>query len=359
MCMVVPQALLFRDMNFAGIAKGQVLGSVCGALVAVSMALGGAGVWSLVAQPLVGSTANLIIMLREARWRPTWRFGWVEVQPMMRFSYGLLGTSIVSYLGRNLDGVLIGRLLGAAVLGLYSMSIQFMLYPLQQVSAVFARVLFPALANLSPTDRRYRDLYFRAVGAIVIVTAPLMVGLCVVADDFVAVVLGDEWTPIVPLLRWLAWAGLLQSVTATAGSLYLSSGRTAQMFRATVAGTVVLLIGIAAGLKWGVLGVAIGYTVATIAIFYLLIHQAFQGLGFRISELHKVMARPLSCALMMGIVLLGINDALISLGPTARLLCKVVGGAGLYVVFAVAVNRSQVMEIFNLLRQVVLRRAGS
>ena len=49
---VVPQALLYRDMRFADLAKAQVLGSLAGALVAIMMAWYGAGVWSLVAQPL-------------------------------------------------------------------------------------------------------------------------------------------------------------------------------------------------------------------------------------------------------------------------------------------------------------------
>ena len=61
----------------------------------------------------------------------------------MLFSGHVLGSNLLSYVTRNSDQVLIGRFLGQQSFGLYSLAYQLMLYPLQHVSSVIVRVLFP------------------------------------------------------------------------------------------------------------------------------------------------------------------------------------------------------------------------
>jgi len=347
---VIPSALLARDMRFADIARAQVLGSLSGALLAVTLAWWGAGVWALVAQPIVGSTVGLLIMLRATHWRPHLEYSWPKVAPLARFSSALLATNLVGYANRNVDSLLVGRFLGPGPLGLYSMAIQLMVYPLQQVSSVIVRVLFPTLVQIRDDLPRLRAAYLRAVGGIALITFPMMGGLFAVADDFVAIVFGPDWADMAPVLKVVAWLGMMQSIGTTVGTVYLSTGKPEVALRVSLIGAPLLIVGMASGLYWGILGVATGYAIASFAFFYYSIVQAFRLIHLKIAELHEVIVRPLLATLaMVGVVATAVS-LLQGLAPAYRLGSAVGIGILAYLAFSLAINRRQLADILSTVR---------
>lgn len=347
---VMPTALLYRDMRFAELAQAQVAGTAAGALVAIAMAWSGAGVWALAVQPLVGSASALALYWWRTRWRPTFEFDWPRVKPLARFSFALLGTNLVGYGNRNVDSLLIGRFLGAGPLGLYALAIQIMLYPLQQISSVIVRVLFPTLVHIRDELPRLRAAYLKAVHAIAIVTFPLMCGLFVLADDFVLVVFGARWLDMVPVLKLLSLVGLLQSVGTTVGTIYLTAGRADIALRVSVVATVVLTLAVAGGLPWGIRGVATGYAGANFALFYYTLAKAFPLVGLRVAEFHAVLVRPLCAAVVMA-VLVWVALPLTAAWPAAaRLGAGIAAGSAIYLILVAALDRHQLVELWRTAR---------
>jgi O-antigen/teichoic acid export membrane protein len=346
----VPSALLYRQMRFAAVARAQVLGSVAGVVAAIALALTGSGVWALVAQPLIGSTTALAVCLVALRWRPHFEYSWAKVRPLARFSFLLLGTNLVGYANRNYDSLLIGRFLGAQPLGIYSMAIQLMLYPLQQVSSVIVRVLFPTLVQMGDDPRRMRSAYLTAVSAIAIVTFPMMGGLFAVADDVVAVVFGRDWMEMAPVVKVLAWVGMMQSIATTVGTIYLSTGKPGIAFRVSIIAAPVLLAGIAAGLPWGILGVAWGYAAASVVLFYYTAVNAFGLIELQIRDFHAVLWRTLVATLAMVATVVAAVALLQSLRAPIRLGIAIATGIVAYAAFSIAVNRKQFRQVMDLLK---------
>jgi O-antigen/teichoic acid export membrane protein len=347
---VVPNALLFRDLRFDQLARAQVVGSLVGAVAAISLAATGAGVWSLVAQPLVGTTAHLMLAWHSTRWVPRWTFDTGAVKPLARFSLALLGTNLVGYGNRNIDNLLIGRFLGAGPLGHYAMAVQLMLYPLQQVSSVIVRVLFPTLVQIKDDLPRLRGAYLKAVGTIAFVTFPLMGGLFAVADEFVTVVFGPTWAPMVPALKILCWVGMMQSVGTTVGSIYLATGRPDSALKVTVIAAPIVAAGIAAGLPWGIQGVALGYATASFLLFYYTAVNAFRLVELQLADFHRVVLLPLSAtAIMVGGLLLFVR--MMSSQPVGlRLAAGIAAGGFLYLAASLVLNRTQVRELMGVVR---------
>jgi O-antigen/teichoic acid export membrane protein len=347
---VVPSALLARDMRFADAARAQVLGSLSGALLAIALAWQGVGVWALAAQTLFGSAVVLSILVNSLRWRPHFEFSWPKVEPLARFSFPMLGNNLIGYAIRNADSLLVGRFLGPGPLGLYSMAIQLMVYPLQQVSSVIVRVLYPTMVQIRDDLPRLRAAYLRAVGGIAVLTFPMMGGLFAVADDFVAVVFGREWMEMAPVLKVVAWVGLMQSIGTTVGTIYITVGKPQVALRVSLIGAPVLIGGMAAGLHWGILGVAIGYGIASFSFFYYSIVQAFRLVGLKVAELHVAIARPLLATLaMVGVVAFAIL-ALQSSQPAYRLGIAITIGVVAYAAFSLVLNRQQLADILTMLR---------
>jgi PST family polysaccharide transporter len=353
--LVVPSALLAREMRFGALARSQVVGSLFGAVAAISMALAGFGVWALVAQPLCGASVTLAGCALAQHWYPRFEFSWLKVKSLARFSAALLGTSLVNYLNRNTDSVLVGRVLGAGPLGQYSMGVQLMLYPLQHVSSVFVRVLLPTLMQLQDDLQRLRTAYLKTAACIALVTFPIMGGLFALADDFVQVVFGPNWNEMAPLLKVLAWVGMLQSVGTTVGTLYLSTGNPGTALRVTLIGTPVLVGGMVAGLPWGILGVAVGYAVANFSFFYYSVTTAFRLVHLPLADFHRVMIRPLGATLaMIGVLEIAV-PSLPTMAPTYRLPLCVSLGVVIYAAVSFAINRAQIAEVLSIARSLRAR----
>ena len=297
--MTVPQALLFKRMQFEAPAKAGVMGGLIGAAAAIAMAWQGLGVWSLVAQPIVGSTITMALVWRASRWRPGLRFSWDAVKGLIGFSAGVLGSNLLTEVNRKADDVLIGRYLGSVPLGFYTLAYQIMLYPLNQVASVIVRVLFPALSTLQDDPQGFRRGYIKATSTISMVTFPAMLGLIVVAPDFVRVVFGEQWLPMTTTLQILAIVGMVQSVTTTLGAVYMGSGRTRLMFLVTLVNTPILLTGFIIGLSWGIEGVATAFALVVILPMHLRLYIAFRSTAIRIHDFHRAALPPLVAALAM------------------------------------------------------------
>jgi O-antigen/teichoic acid export membrane protein len=110
---------------------------------------------------------------------------------------------------------------------------------------------------------RLAEFWMRAVQVLTALCAPALIGLIVVAPDFVDVVLGERWHAATPVIQILAWVGLLQSIQSWNSGILMGLGRAKTLFWSTAAFLVVYVSAFAFGLQWGLVGVAAAYAVAS------------------------------------------------------------------------------------------------
>jgi PST family polysaccharide transporter len=353
---VVSSALLSRNMQFDKLAKAQVIGTVVGATAAVYCAWIGLGVWSLVVQQLAGFSAVTALVMLYARWLPRLEYSWCAIRKMVSFGARVFGSGVLNFAQRNSDSMLIGKFLGSGPLGYYSLAYQLMLYPLGQVSSVIVRVLFPTLSRLQGDMERFRSAYLKAVSAIALVTFPMMAGLFAVSDDFVLVVFGEKWMPMLPVLKILCWLGMVQSIATTVGIIYLSLGRVQLLLRVSLIITPIFIAAFVAGLSWGIEGVATAYSLTSIGFTYISLGIGFRLAGIRFSEFHSAMRGPMIAALVMLGLVMTLSHLLVAMPPIGRLVLCVLVGALVYLGASIVVNRTQLKELLALTRASVSSR---
>ncbi len=263
---VVPSALLIRQMSFRRLAIANITGVLVSGSASISLALAGYGVWALVVGSIAGTVTETALYHALCPWHPKLLFRWSEVRSVFGFGANVTGFNFFNYFARNTDSAIIGAFLGANPLGLYSLAYGIMLRPLDAVTNVLGKVLFPAFSRMQHDDARLKAAYLRACGAIAFVTFPMMLGLVAVAHPFVEVVLGEKWLPAVPLIMILAPLGAIRSVGETAGQMLLARGRADWYFRWGAASSVAYVCCFFAGLPWGVIGVAVSYLITSSAL---------------------------------------------------------------------------------------------
>lgn len=261
----------------------------------------------------------------------------------------MTGFNLFNYFARNADSVLIGRFLGAQDLGYYSLAYRLLLYPLQTVSHVIGRVMFPVYAQLQTDDARFRRAYLKTTGAIAFVTFPMMLGLMMCARPFVLTLFGAQWMPVIPLVMILAPVGMLQSIVTTVGAIYLAKGRTDYMLRWGIVTGILAMVAFAIGLPWGVRGVAVAYALATAICLIPNCVIPFRLIQLRIGELRSALLRPFICSAAMFMALVGLQVLLpLHLSSGSILGILVLVGLSFYLCCTWVMNRGQVQEILSL-----------
>ena len=81
----VQQALLERAFAYRYLAVRSLLGLLISGVVGITLALSGAGVWSLVAQQLIYETVGMLVLWRASDWRPQFRFSMRHFQDLFKF----------------------------------------------------------------------------------------------------------------------------------------------------------------------------------------------------------------------------------------------------------------------------------
>ncbi|MGE5810881.1 MAG: MOP flippase family protein, partial [Ignavibacteria bacterium] len=255
---ILNQTLLEKNLEFKKIAKAEFLSSLIGAFTGISFAFLGFGVWSLVLQALSSSFINSILLWYLTKPILSFSFNKIHLLSILKFGSNFTGFNIFNYFVRNSDVFLIGKYLGTESLGYYTLAYKLMLYPIQSITGVINRVMFPVYSQLDD-DQKLREIYIKITLGIAFFTFPLMAGISGIGDILVIAVFGEKWRLSGTILMILAPVGLLQSIDCTTGSLFLAKGRTDILFRWGIVTGLVTLVAVIIGLNWGIIGVAFSY----------------------------------------------------------------------------------------------------
>ena len=265
---LVQKSLLEKYLHFKRVVTLETIAFAGGTMAGIVSAKAGLGIYSLLIATLLNASIFSIALWLNSHWRPSLMFAFADIRKIWSYSLNLTGFSIINYFSRNADKFLIGKFLGSSALGIYNLAYKIMLYPLYNVSSVMIRVLFPAFSQIKHDNTRFKNSYLKAISFIALVTFPVMTGLLVVAEPFVAVIFGEKWQGLEVLLMIIAPIGMVQSIVTTVGSIYTAKGTTRLMFKIGTANAVVTLISFVIGLPFGVEGVAIAYAIANAIMLY-------------------------------------------------------------------------------------------
>jgi O-antigen/teichoic acid export membrane protein len=299
---IVQKNLFSRHMQFRELAAIDFFAVLFAGCIAITMAFSGFGVWSLVAQLVSLTVLSVLLLWVRSKWHPQFIIQWQAIKELWPFSSNLLGSQLLNYGVRNVDYLLIGRYIGSWDLGIYTRAYTTMLLPINQVTAVVGRVMFPALSRIQDNVSKVKQVYLYSNRMIALITMPLMLGLIVTARPFVLTFFGPKWEAVVPILQVLCLVGVRQTLGSTVGWIYQSQGRTDIMFRWSILSFVVTVVAFVIGLRWGIIGVASAYAVGNYLLWYPAIAIPGRLINMSFKEYLLNVAGVFGCSLAMALV---------------------------------------------------------
>jgi O-antigen/teichoic acid export membrane protein len=346
------KALLTREMNFRSLELRLIAGSVAGGVVGIAAAAQGYGAWAIIAQQLTVAVCSTALLWLVTPWRPRLVFSLASLRDLGGLSANVFGTRVLFVLQENGGSILIGRFLGAAALGAFTVASTVILTPLSRIAVPIGEVIFPALSRMQDDLERMASAWFRTTRLIGAVAIPSTLGLIVVAPDFVTVVLGERWNAAVPIIRILAGVGLLQALNTLNSAILVAADRTGTLLRYSLFFFAAQLGAIALGLHWGIVGVATCYALASLAVEPLYVWLSARAVGTTMRGFAGSIAGVSLASGAMALSVLVARAALVDAGasPGLRLGLLIALGVLVYVLCCAWWARDLVGEVRDLVR---------
>ena len=262
----VPYALLAKESQFKVLAILDVVATTASVLTGIVAVIVLRSYWALYLSMLVLTLFSTAGIWAWSGYRPGYPHIDSETRQLARFGLHLSGFYLVSYFSRNADNILIGKFWGGEQLGLYDRAYRLLLFPIIQLHSPIGQVTVPLLARLRFDKDKYLSVYNDTLSLVMVLAQPGIIFAILLSEPLFRIVLGESWVGAAPIFSWLGFASLNQVATATAGWLFLSQGRSQDLFRLGVWSALINVASFAVGLPWGALGVAISYTVVNYAV---------------------------------------------------------------------------------------------
>lgn len=211
-------SLLRRRMEFQTLAKIDIVSYVLAyGGVGVGLAWCGFGAWSLVWASLSQTIVMGLMAYGATRHSVRLYFSWTHYRPL--FSYGgrISITGFLEFMTISLDTIVIGRVFGAALLGIYNRAYMLINLPLYLLATSISKVIFPAFSQLQTNLGKLRTVYVASITLVAALVLPLSAGMAVAAPELVRALLGPGWEASVPVLRVMSVPVSLSLITMFAG----------------------------------------------------------------------------------------------------------------------------------------------
>jgi PST family polysaccharide transporter len=321
----VPKGMLSRDLHFGRLARIEVTSAAVSGALAIGAAFAGAGYWSLVLQQLVMLAIRLVLVVRAAKWLPEIVFDTAVLATVLSFSGYVLGFSLVNYWARNADNLLIGRVQGAQQLGYYSQAYRLMVVPQLLLTGILQTVIHPVFSNLQHDRERARLAYFRILELLIPISALLATYIFFMSPEIIHALLGPNWEPSVPVLRWLSIAAAVQPVAALTGPVLMARDRANWFFRLGVLSTLVFVAGFLLTVSIGIVAVAVGYAVTNFIVAPAVIYVSYgRAYGGRLTDLARPVLVAVGLCAILGMVLFWGHSFLSGIPSVAALIAAAV-----------------------------------
>lgn len=202
---------LLRSMRFRLIVVLDLGGQILGLAVTIVMAVLGFGYWSLVASSLVGAFFGLVAPWIATRWWPT-RPRRDGTSRQLLGDGGAFGVAhFLGYLASNVDTLVIGMRWGSQSVGLYNRGYQLLTLPIQQLMGPLTQVVVPTVNRAVDEGHTPAAILMRVQFALGMFVIWVFAVAAAIADWLIPFILGEEWRPVGPIFRALAFGGFVWS----------------------------------------------------------------------------------------------------------------------------------------------------
>lgn len=303
---IAPRAVLFRNMKVKEQSIVSFTSLLLSGIVGVSMAATGFAYWGIATQTLVYVTLFTSMTFFFAKWHPTLKIDFSPIREMIGFSSKLIVTNIVIIINTNVFSVILGRLYSPHIVGNYTQANKWNYMGWSLISNMLQGIAQPVFAKTDEDKERQRNIFRKLLRFTAFVSFPLMLGLALVAKEFIVILLGEKWLESARLLQLLCVMGAFYPISNLFSNLLIARGHSGVYMWGNIALCLIQLAAVIFSAPYGIEVMLMAYvaiTILWIGVWHWFVHRE---IGLRLWDV----VRDISPYLILACVLIYIAHLL-------------------------------------------------
>jgi O-antigen/teichoic acid export membrane protein len=326
---LIPQSIAYRELRFDLKARADLSAMLASASVTLGLAWLGAGPWALVGGIAATHLTRAIVYL-------AWTGGWISpslsleaAQKFVHFGSLLSVERFLWFLFTNVDLLIVGKILGEAVLGLYVVTLTLSSVPLEKISPLITQVAFPAFSKLQDDPALVRRSVVASIRYAALVFVPLAWGAALLAPDVLPPLLGEPWADTVRAFQCICAVLPLRAISSLVPPALQGTGRIATNVGNLAITLAVMSAAYLAGVRFGLEGVALAWLLAYPLAFALTLRRALHALEVPLREVWAACRSAVAAGAAMVAAIIALRLALAHV-PVASVAACIGLGAAVY-----------------------------
>ena len=253
---IVPRAILFRQLRQRELAITGLTSLIISGAVGITMAYNGYAFWGIATQTLTFNLCISILSWYFSKWRPTLHSSlftlnsslftlnsslFTPLRPLLGFSSKMLLTYIFNNINNNIFSLLLGRLYNKTEAGIYSQAQKWNVMGSNTITGMVQGVAQPTFVQMGDDKERLCRAFSKMLRFTCFISFPAMLGLALIAKEFIIVTVTEKWLPSASLMQLLCVAGAFLPIATLYYNMIISRGKSnVYMWNVIIQGCVIL-----------------------------------------------------------------------------------------------------------------------
>lgn len=355
---IVHDSLLRKELAFKRRFVPEFARNFGKGVVAIALAAAGFRYWSLVVGQLAAALIAVVVLWIIVPWRPKLGIKRQHASDLLHYGTNIVAVDVLGILLQNSDYLLIGRFLGAAALGVYTLAFRVPELLIKQFSDMVGKVTFPTYAEIQEDRDALRKGFLLTLQYTNMVTVALGTGLALVAGPFVLTFFGDKWAEAIPVMAAIALYMMLRAMVFNTGDVYKALGHPEIISKIKIGQALITLPALFLAItRFGTI-TAVAWTLVILAFVAAIVKLFIAGrvldLGAR--QISMALRPSLIAGLLMSVAVIGVLWLSTSWQPVMRLAVAVLIGGIVYLGMLWLLERGAVIQASHTLRSALVNR---
>lgn len=296
--------ILKRKLDFKTPTKISIGTKIFSAIVGITMAYKGYGLWSLVISGVLSSFLGLILTVIAVKWYP--KTGWSKKSFHYLWNYGnkMMASNLIDTAYSNITPLFVAKHYSTSDLGVYNRARNYACLPSINLTAVIQNVTFPVLSKLQDNDQVLANNYRRMIKTTSFIVFPIMLMLAALARPLVLVMITAKWESCIILLQITCFSLMWHPIHSMNLNLLQVKGRTDLYFRLEIAKKILGLSILVITLPMGLIIFCIGDIIFSLLSTFINAYYTEKLIGIKFStQMKDISPIFLNSIIMFGCIL--------------------------------------------------------
>lgn len=283
-------AILFRKLMVKQKAKATITAITLSGSIGVLMAYNGMAYWGIATQSIVYILICNLMFWHYSRWRPTLTFDFRPIREMLPFSSKLLAMGIFRYINDNVFSNIMGRHYPKQEVGYYTQANKWTNMGQTTIAGIINGITQPILVEVGDDAERQQKVFRKLLRFTAFISFPSMLGLALIAPEFIIITLTDKWESSIPIMQILCIWGAFIPIGYIYTNLLISKNKSGILMWNTIIQALVIIAMLLFTISYGVLTMVVAYTVINILWLFIWHYYAWRQIRIRLFDVIKDIA---------------------------------------------------------------------